>query len=94
MFNTAELAILQRAVGLYSLNADQGGYGTEAVRRLRIKLIYSSHIGEKVAFTYGDRRMTGTLEDFRDSDDGVSYARIVSRGFLYLVDLDDLLGLA
>lgn len=94
MFNAAELAILTRAVGLYSTLTPQSPDGATAVRRLRIKLIYSSHLGGKVSFTYGDRSLTGTLEDFRDSDDGVPFARISSRGFLYLVELENILGLA
>lgn len=95
MFNPAELAVLAHAVDLYGKLAVHTIDGTAAVRDLARKLEHLGQLDKKVAFTYGDRELTGTLQEIRDADgDGGPYARIASRGFLYLVELTAIHGLA
>jgi hypothetical protein len=94
MFTPQDIDIITRAIGLYrgasDFDIDQGA----AVDALADKLAHLGRIGKKVAFTYDGQYLTGRLDDIRDDVDGITRARIASKGFLHFVTLDQIHGLA
>jgi hypothetical protein len=94
MFNADEIAILTRAVDLYSTIAAQSVDGADAVQNLARKLKHLGYIGQTVAFTYEGERLTGRLQEINEDFDGKTRAHIAAKGYLHFVTPDQILGLA